>query len=59
MIKSYIKPKPKSTNLRVNDLTRHLSLMGTCLFMMVCEPYPHDDEDAEEAEKSTKKSKKK
>ena len=33
----------------MNDLFRHLSLMGTCLFMIVCPPYQLDDEDAEKA----------
>ena len=54
MIKSYIKPKPKNMNVRMNDLFRHLSLMGTCLFMMVCPAYEHDDEDAELAKKDGK-----
>ena len=58
MIKSYIKPKPKNTNLRVNDLMRHLSLMGTCLFMLVCPP-TMDDEDAEAAKAAETKNKKK
>ena len=47
MIKTFIRPKPKNTNLRVNDLTRHLSLMGTCLFMMVCPAYENDDAEIE------------
>ena len=59
IIKSYIKPKPKNTNLRINDLARHLSLMGTCLFMLVCPPYQNDDEDAELAAAGQKKDKKK
>ena len=41
-------------NVRMNDLFRHLSLMGTCLFMMVCAAYEHDDEDAELAKKDGK-----
>ena len=61
MIKSFIRPKPKNMNLRVDDLARHLSLMGTCLFMLVCPPYTGDEEDAEiaKAEKDSKKKKNK
>ena len=47
MIKSFIKPKPKNMNLRINDLTRHLSLMGTCLFMLVCPPIANEEDEAE------------
>lgn len=43
----------------MNDVTRHLSLMGTCLFMIVCPAYEHDDEDEEVAAKATAKGKKK
>ena len=59
MIKSFIKPKPKSLNLRINDLTRPLSLMGTCLFMLVCPPYANDDDDAETAKAGSREDKKK
>ena len=59
MITDFIKPKPKTSNVRINDLTRHLSLLGTCLFMMVCPEYQHDEEDAEAALKAAGKGKKK
>ena len=59
MLMDYIKPKPKVNNLKMNDLTRHISLLGTCLFMMVCPEYQHDEEDAEAALKAAGKGKKK
>ena len=40
MIKEFIKPKPKSMKWRLNDLTRHISVIGACLFMCVTEAYP-------------------
>lgn len=41
-IKDQIKPKPKSTRLRVNDLTRHISVIGACLFLMFTGPKRSD-----------------
>ena len=38
-IMGFIKPKPKNSHFRMNDFTRHLSLLGTCLFMIVCPEY--------------------
>ena len=38
-IQEFIKPKPKNNHFRMNDFTRHLSLFGTCLFMIVCPEY--------------------
>ena len=38
LIEGFIKPQPKANYTRTFDLTRHLSLMGVCLFMMVFSP---------------------
>ena len=43
LIMSHIKPKPKNNLFRMQDFTRHLSLFGTCLFLLVCPEYQYDD----------------
>ena len=58
ILTDHIKPKPKNNHVRLNDVTRHLSLMGTCLFMMVCPAYEHDDDDEEAASTKGKKKQK-
>ena len=37
-IKEHIKPKPKTTKLRINDLTRHVSVVGACMYYMFTDP---------------------
>ena len=38
LIKGFIRPKPKDNCKMMNDFTRHLSLLGVCLFMMFHSP---------------------
>ena len=38
LIENFIKPQPKKNYTRMYDITRHLSLMGVCLFLMLFSP---------------------
>ena len=51
-IRDQIKPKPKTNHIRYNDLFRHLSLLGACLFIMVTPPA--EDEENEGDDKKVK-----
>ena len=53
-IKELIKPKPKNMKIRWNDITRHLAVIGACLYMCVTEPFPTPEE--EKPEKKKKKN---
>merc|ERR1719468_370987 len=44
LIKEFIKPKPKYLKLRIDDLARHISIIGACLFILVSKPYPQPEE---------------
>ena len=46
-IRDQIKPKPKNANIRMNDLFRHLSLIGTCVYLMVTPPVDDEEEEDE------------
>jgi len=54
MLLPYIKPAPKNNNIRLDDLTRHVSLMGAILYMMVVPPL--DDAVVEDEDKKSKKN---
>ena len=46
-IRDQIKPKPKSANIRMNDLFRHISLIGACLYLMVTPPMEDEEEECD------------
>ena len=38
MLIEYLKPKPRSSSIRYDDLARHISLIGAVLFFMLVDP---------------------
>ena len=58
MLIEHIKPKPKTTTIRMDDLSRHISLMGAILYMMVVPPCLDEEPDHDEFEDKKKKKKK-
>jgi len=57
MLIEYIKPKPRIANIRMDDLARHVSVMGAIFYVMVVPPYAGEDpEHAEEEVQSKKKT---
>ena len=51
-IKEHIKPKPKNMKLRLNDLTRHVTMIGACLYMMVTDLVPGSEEPVKKKKKT-------
>ena len=50
-IREQIKPKPKTAHIRYNDLFRHLSLIGACLYVMVTPPAEDEEKKEDEGAK--------
>ena len=47
MILEHIKPKPKNLKIRLDDLARHISIIGALLYMMVTDPCSDIDPEKE------------
>jgi len=47
-IRDQVKPKPKTTHIRYNDFFRHLTLIGSCLYIMVTPPAEDEEEPAKD-----------
>lgn len=58
MLIEHIKPAPRSKTIRLDDLARHLSLIGAILYLMVVPPVEDECEEQGENKPKKKKSKK-
>jgi hypothetical protein len=56
MLIEHIKPKPRMATIRMDDLARHVSVMGAILYVMVVPPSPSEDAEHAEEKKSKKKT---
>lgn len=54
MLIEFIKPKPRSTTIKYEDLARHVAVMGAVLYAMVVPPDLDTDEDSDHGKKSKK-----
>merc|ERR1712060_164675 len=52
----YIKPRPKSSAIRFDDLARHLAVMGAVLYMMVAPPCIDDEPEHVDDDENSKKN---
>ena len=55
-IREFIKPKPKHAKIRLNDLFRHVSLIGACLYMIAVPPYEKNEDVHHEEQEAKKKN---
>ena len=52
----HIKPAPKSSHIRYDDLARHLSLIGAMFYLMIVPPVEDAVPDKDHKDKKAKKT---